>query len=235
MSAITACKLMNASTDINHDFLHVEKFAHSNIVNVLQELESTYAMINSQLEKKKSLSAARISLDALYLMARNSESADQFARRVQTNGGLLASIAKEILAVDLLNPNEKVLPLLFDVIETPLQKMTRKGLGLLTQGLGRWTLENFLTLDELLILWMGRFGFGSSTSVVGNDAVPHPTERENIVICVIGGISFNELAQVRRILEEYHAHSTKTHRIWILSNKIINTEELLTQLFLKCK
>lgn len=84
-----------------------------------------------------------------------------------------------------------------------------------------------------------RLGLSNS----GANGVPHPSDRAIIVIFVVGGISLKEAMQVQQQLDEFYNQSNSHSltkftaaesrpRIVLMSNKIVNAEDVLHMLFL---
>ena len=88
---------------------------------------------------------------------------------------------------------------------------------------------------------MLRLGIGAPSATLAPQA--HPGDSAVVVVFVIGGISFNELAQIRRVVAEFHlSHgaSSKTaaefrnainYKIVIGSTSIVSPVELFCRTF----
>ncbi len=106
------------------------------------------------------------------------------------------------------------LSLLLEHIQSPFQQMKNTGLELLSKGLGS-------------------LGFGLSRVVKAATDTPHPGAHKTIVIFVLGGITYKEVAQVRSMLDKYHSQEQREDnwRIVLLSNRTISSEEVISTLF----
>ena len=108
---------------------------------------------------------------------------------------------------------------MMEYIESPMAKLKRAGLGLLSQGLGA-------------------FGFGggstnparSSEPRMGIEA-PHPGDSPVIVIFVVGGIVHSELEQIRAALVAHRQQQQNAPRVIIASNRSLSAPELAVDLF----
>lgn len=127
--------------------------------------------------------------------------------------GLLAKLLEDCVLYHRTHESSP-LSLLFEHIQSPFQKMKNTGLELLSKGLGS-------------------FGFGLSRVVKAATEAPHPGSYKTIVIFVVGGITYKEVAQVRAMLEKYQSsdQGDESWRIILLSNKTICSEEIISSLF----
>eukprot|EP01038_Epipyxis_sp_PR26KG_P007461 gene7461-10171_t len=73
---------------------------------------------------------------------------------------------------------------LLEYIESPIQKMKRAGLGMLSMGLGR-------------------LGFASNS--LSTSSIPRPSDNSVLIIFIIGGVSYREVQQVQSLLDEFKA------------------------------
>jgi hypothetical protein len=97
--------------------------------------------------------------------------------------------------------------------ESPLAKLKRAGLGLLSQG-------------------FGAFGFGSGGASSAGPSILNPADNPVVVVFVAGGICEREIAQARRVLSgssEICAHDGP--RIVFASNRTLDSPELAAGLF----
>jgi hypothetical protein len=91
-------------------------------------------------------------------------------------------------------------------VESSLAQLKRAGLGLLTSGLGK-------------------LGLGSPGSIA-----PHPADNDVIVIFVVGGISFEEIGQLKRILHAAVGLTTRGLKLYIAGNDIFLPNDIFEQL-----
>lgn len=94
----------------------------------------------------------------------------------------------------------------FHHVESSLAQLKRAGLGLLTSGLGK-------------------LGLGSPGS-----AAPHPGDNNIIVIFVVGGISFEEVGQLKRLIENADRQLTKNFKVYMGGNDIFQPSDLFKKL-----
>ena len=102
-----------------------------------------------------------------------------------------------------------------EYVESPLAKLKRAGLGLLSQG-------------------FGAFGFGGGGSANPGADIPSPRDKPVIIIFVAGGICQREIAQVRKQVSAAAAgegSGAGMPRIVLSSNRLIDAPELASGLF----
>lgn len=93
-------------------------------------------------------------------------------------------------------------------IESSLSQLKRAGLGLLSKGLGK-------------------LGLGSK--VASKSSPPHIGSNNTIVIFVIGGVSIQEIGQLRNIMKTTDVNL----RVIVGSNRIILPEDILREILSK--
>ena len=76
---------------------------------------------------------------------------------------------------------------------------------------------------------MFRFGFGGQTSPTFN-LPPHPGKERIMVLAVVGGVSYREIAQVQQNIS-YLQQQDPQMKIILVSNNIINAEDILMSVF----
>lgn len=102
-----------------------------------------------------------------------------------------------------------------EYVESPLAKLKRAGLGLLSQG-------------------FGAFGFGGGSAAAAGPATPSPADNPVVVIFVAGGICQREIAQVRRQLASARdggGGGGGSPRILLVSNRVLDSPEMAAGLF----
>ncbi len=72
-----------------------------------------------------------------------------------------------------------------------------------------------------------RFGF-SFVHGSSRDSREHPANQEIVVLAIIGGVSWKEVAQIQSIIADNPSCNKK---IVVLSNSIINAEDMLRMMF----
>ena len=105
---------------------------------------------------------------------------------------------------------------LFEYIESPLAKLTRQGMGLLSSGLGA--------------LWGGGGSDNSSTS--GSSALPSVGQHPVLVLYMVGGVSYKEIAEVRDMVQKLKSNGLLEHEVevYIGSNKSVSGMEIVVDL-----
>jgi hypothetical protein len=149
--------------------------------------------------------------------------------------GLLAMLARELMERkrhhhqqqhgedDQQMPKSESVIDALEYVESPLDKLKRAGLGLLSQGFGAFG-----------------FGGGSAAAVTaspkpGVGGTPHPADRPVVVVFVAGGIAPREVDQVREeivtSMGSDRGQGGSGPRIVLVSNRSLSSPELAASLF----
>ena len=133
---------------------------------------------------------------------------------------LLAALLREVLVRRDVQASPSSPLATLDFIESPMAKLKRAGLGLLSQGLGAFG-------------WGGGSNHpqgASSNPRIGIEA-PHPGDSPVIVIFMVGGIVASEVDELRAVLAEYRQQQPRGPRIVLGSNRALTAPELALDLF----
>jgi hypothetical protein len=76
-------------------------------------------------------------------------------------------------------------------VQSPLERLKRAGLGLLSRGFSLWNGESAAIAPKL--------GRG-----VNADGLAHPADYDTLVVFVVGGVSYREIAQIQEQVELYY-------------------------------
>ena len=83
-------------------------------------------------------------------------------------------------------------------VESPMAKIKRAGLGLLSKGFSLWGGSNDVLQGE------GR--------AINTNGLPHLADFDVLVVFIIGGVSYRELGQVREQLEVYYGNGDDAYK-----------------------
>lgn len=136
--------------------------------------------------------------------------------------GLLAKVIEDCLVYQRTR-QASPLSLLLEHVQSPFQQMKNTGLELLSKGLGSW-------------------GFGLSRVVKAVTEAPHPGAHRTVVLFVLGGITYKEVAQIRSVLEQQlsldnggggngSGEAAVPWRVIVWTTRTISSEEVLATLF----
>jgi hypothetical protein len=132
--------------------------------------------------------------------------------------GLLAKVLEDCMVYHRTRQSSP-LSLLLEHVQSPFQQMKNTGLELLSKGLGSW-------------------GFGLSRVVKAVTEAPHPGAHRTVVLFVLGGITYKEVAQLRAVLEQQLQLDRSSGeaaavpwRVIVWTNRTISSEEVLATLF----
>eukprot|EP01041_Mallomonas_annulata_P000384 gene384-698_t len=93
-------------------------------------------------------------------------------------------------------------------VDNPLLKLARAGLGLLSQGLGR-------------------FGLGGGVAAQQS----RPWDHKTVVVFVIGGLSFAEVGQVEHIISTWKSLGVDKHRVILGSTAMISPDDVYNHIY----
>lgn len=185
-------------------------------LNILEELQEMHRYFMQKVVLKKtgsvssSASAGGLSSEAAYAALAASSYEAQLLRGVlkADERGLLARLVEDCFLYQRTQQSSPA-SLLLEHIQSPFQQMKNTGLGLLSKGLG---------------------SLGLGMKVASVNETPHPGAQRVLVLFVLGGITYKELAQVRAVLDKY-SDERSDQRIVLLSTRTISSEEILACLF----
>lgn len=133
--------------------------------------------------------------------------------------GLFAKVLEDCMVYQRTRQSSP-LSLLLEHVQSPFQQMKNTGLELLSKGLGSW-------------------GFGLSRVVKAVTEAPHPGAHRTVVLFVLGGITYKEVAQLRAVLDQQlqldrssgEAAAAVPWRVIVWTTRTISSEEVLATLF----
>ena len=174
-------------------------------LNPLRDLQQFYCDTYENASRADSGIEARLDITNNIIQALGDTNKEQ-----KESPGLLSRIVKDCLSLK--SDKSSFLLGTFEYIESPLQQMKRAGLGMLNMGLG---------------------SLGFSTPV-SEPTKPDPSKHSTIVIFVYGGVSYKEIGQIYDAVEAHDRQKSNIkgkRKIVVMSNKIVNNEDMFLSLF----